>query len=126
MAHHLICEKMGVNSATKSFLQPTPTTPSRHKQVNRSQQLQRCDAQMERNNIHITKRQALWPLHKLTESIRDDTDETTNKILKLHHIMLQVAQLQCKPYARWEVETEVMLEKYTGDPKIISTSSEAN
>jgi hypothetical protein len=32
--------------------------------------------------------------------------------------MLQVTQLWCKPFTRWKVETEEMLEKDKGDPKI--------
>jgi hypothetical protein len=54
----------------------------------------------------------------LLKQIGDDTDETAKKILKLHHTMLQVAQLWCKPFTRWKVEMEVMLEKDKGDPKI--------
>jgi hypothetical protein len=32
--------------------------------------------------------------------------------------MLQIAQHCCKPYNQWKTETEVMLEKDKGDPKI--------
>jgi hypothetical protein len=32
--------------------------------------------------------------------------------------MLQLAQQQCKPFEWWKTETEVMLEKDKGDPKI--------
>jgi hypothetical protein len=39
-------------------------------------------------------------------------------ILRLHHMMLQIAQYWCKPFSRWKTETEVMLEKDKGDPKI--------
>jgi hypothetical protein len=39
-------------------------------------------------------------------------------ILRLHHTMLQVTQYHCKPFTRWKIETEVMLEKDKGDPKI--------
>jgi hypothetical protein len=52
------------------------------------------------------------------KNIRDETVEAAKKILRLHHTMLQVAQYQCKPFTRWKIETEVMLEKDKGDPKI--------
>jgi hypothetical protein len=52
------------------------------------------------------------------KNIGDKTDKTATAILKLHHTMLQVAQLQCKPFARWKIKTKVMLEKDKGGPKI--------
>jgi hypothetical protein len=51
----------------------------------------------------------------LQTDISNNTDETANTILCLHHTMLQIAQHRCKPFARWKIETEVMLEK---DPRI--------
>jgi hypothetical protein len=33
-------------------------------------------------------------------------------------MMLQLAQYRCKPFARWKIETAVMLEKGKGDLKI--------
>jgi hypothetical protein len=45
------------------------------------------------------------------KNIGDKTDEMANKILRLNHTMLQVAQFWCKPFTRWKIETEVMLEK---------------
>jgi hypothetical protein len=51
------------------------------------------------------------------KGIGDKTDEVANTILRLHHTMLQV-QYCCKPITRWKIETEVMLEKDKGDPKI--------
>jgi hypothetical protein len=52
------------------------------------------------------------------KDIRDETDEVADKILRLHHTMLQSTQYCCKPFTRWKIETEVMLEKDKGNPKI--------
>jgi hypothetical protein len=52
------------------------------------------------------------------KNIGDKTDETANKILRLHHTMLKVTQCWCKPFTRWKIETKVMLEKDKGDLKI--------
>jgi hypothetical protein len=52
------------------------------------------------------------------KNIGDETDKAADKILRLHHTMLQVAQYQCKPFTRWKIETKVMLEKDKGNPKI--------
>jgi hypothetical protein len=54
----------------------------------------------------------------LLKIIGDETDEMSTKILQLHHKMLQLAQQRCKPFEQWKTETEVMLEKDKGDPKI--------
>jgi murein tripeptide amidase MpaA len=50
--------------------------------------------------------------------IGDDTDALGETILQLHHKMLKIAQYRRRPYERWKKETEVMLEKDPGDPKI--------
>ena len=47
-----------------------------------------------------------------------DTDESGQKLLRMHHEMLQIAQLRRRPYKRWLKEVEVMLEKEEGNPKI--------
>jgi hypothetical protein len=54
----------------------------------------------------------------LLKRIGDELDEVGETILQLHHTMLRIAQYRCKPYKRWKTETEVMLEKDKGDPKI--------
>jgi hypothetical protein len=54
----------------------------------------------------------------LLKIISDETDTMADDILHLHHTMLQIAQYQCKPFNRWKIETEVMLEKDKGDLKI--------
>jgi hypothetical protein len=54
----------------------------------------------------------------LLKDIGDNTDDTADTILQLHHAMLQIAQHRYNPFARWKTETEVMLEKDKGDPKI--------
>jgi hypothetical protein len=54
----------------------------------------------------------------LLKLIGDETDEISDRILHLHHTMLQLAQQQCQPFEQWKTETEVMLEKDKGDPKI--------
>jgi hypothetical protein len=54
----------------------------------------------------------------LMTKIGDDTDAIGETILQLHHKMLKIAQYRRRPYARWKKETEVMLEKDPGDPKI--------
>jgi hypothetical protein len=54
----------------------------------------------------------------LLKSIRDETDDMSDRILHLHHTMLQLAQQWCKPFECWKTETKVMLEKDKGDPKI--------
>jgi Reverse transcriptase (RNA-dependent DNA polymerase) len=54
----------------------------------------------------------------LLTKIGDDTDELGEKILSLHHKMLNIAQYRGQPYERWKSEVEIMLEKEPGDPKI--------
>jgi hypothetical protein len=54
----------------------------------------------------------------LMTKIGDDTDQLGETILELHHKMLKIAQYRRKPFERWKKETEVMLEKDPGDPKI--------
>jgi hypothetical protein len=54
----------------------------------------------------------------LLKHIGDETDEVGETILKLHHTMLQIAQYCCKPYKQWKTETEVMIEKDKGDPRV--------
>jgi hypothetical protein len=54
----------------------------------------------------------------LMTKIGDETDPLGEQILELHHKMLVIAQYCQKHYERWKKETEVMLEKDAGDPKI--------
>jgi hypothetical protein len=54
----------------------------------------------------------------LMVKIGNETDILGEQILELHHKMLQIAQYRRRPYNRWKKETEVMLEKDPGDPKI--------
>jgi hypothetical protein len=54
----------------------------------------------------------------LLKQIGDETDKTSDRILPTHHKMLQLAQYRCKPFNWWKTETEVMLEKDKGNPKI--------
>jgi hypothetical protein len=54
----------------------------------------------------------------LLKLIGDKTDKMSDRILHLHHMMLQLAQQCCKPFEQWKTETEEMLEKDKGDPKI--------
>jgi hypothetical protein len=50
--------------------------------------------------------------------IGDETDTRGETLLELHHKMLKIAQYRQRPYKRWKKETEVMLEKDPGNPKI--------
>jgi hypothetical protein len=54
----------------------------------------------------------------LMTKIGDDTDPLGEQILQMHHKVLLIAQYRRKPFERWKKETEVMLEKDVGDPKI--------
>jgi hypothetical protein len=54
----------------------------------------------------------------LMMKIGDETDTRGETLLELHHKMLKIAQYRQRPYKRWKKETEVMLEKDPGNPKI--------
>jgi hypothetical protein len=73
---------------------------------------------VEGNHVNLTKWQHLGHYISLLKIINDKTDVMAEDILRLHHTMLQIAQYWCKPFSRWKTETEVMLEKDKGDPKI--------
>jgi hypothetical protein len=66
---------------------------------------------MEGNYLYLTKWQTPQPLFQRDRQIVDS-------ILQLHLTVLQISQYQCKPFTRWKIETEVMLEKDKGDLKI--------
>ena len=51
-------------------------------------------------------------------TLPDDEDNLGEQLLEMHHKMLQIAQAREEPYERWTHETEVMLEKDPGDPKL--------
>jgi hypothetical protein len=139
MAHHLIREEMGI-SGTSSFCNRvlSGTADLAHLLATLQaifRQLHQPN-QVKVDNL-ITFDDYKDALHKWKEStstspssrhlghyisllkrIGNETDEIGETILRLHHTMLQIAQHHCKPYDRWKTETEVMLEKDKGDPKI--------
>jgi hypothetical protein len=139
MAHHLICEKMGTSGSTDfcdRVLQGTadlsniPTTlQSIFQQLHRlhtvdiSLMITYDDfkdalAQWKETTSTSPSSHHLGHYMSVLKDIGDKTDEVADKILRLHHTMLQVAQYCCKPFTRWKIETEIMLEKDKGDPKI--------
>jgi hypothetical protein len=139
MAHHFIREKMGVSGTSEfcnQLLAGTANLPNLpatlqaiFRQLHRSHPVdisELIDYDDFKDVLHKWKETTstspsgrhLGHYISLLKRIRDDTDETAKKILELHHTMLQIAQLRCKPFTRWKVETEVMLEKGKGDPKI--------
>jgi hypothetical protein len=139
MAHHLIREKMGTSGSSDfcdQVLQGTAdlsnipaTLKSIFQQLHQPHQVvissiityndfKDALARWKESTSTSPSGRHLGHYRSVLKDIGDETDKVADKILKLHHTMFQLAQYRCKPFTRWKIETEVMLEKDKGDPKI--------